>query len=89
MVCHCLQYTVIPSIDQWHHDSPAVCPRHPATTCVATHATASRSHFSTSNARLHTTRLSQDCLHTVTTLPWPARSACLFPVEHIWDYLGW
>ncbi|GFX10492.1 transposable element Tcb1 transposase [Trichonephila clavipes] len=44
--CNCLQYTVIPSIDPWHHDSPAVYP-YPATTCVATHATASMSHFST------------------------------------------
>ncbi|GFS90504.1 HTH_Tnp_Tc3_2 domain-containing protein [Trichonephila clavipes] len=26
MGCHRLQYTVIPSIDLWHHDSPAVCP---------------------------------------------------------------
>ncbi|GFT25305.1 HTH_Tnp_Tc3_2 domain-containing protein [Trichonephila clavipes] len=47
MGCHCLQYTVSPSIVPWHHDSPAVCPRHPATTCVATHATAPKSHFST------------------------------------------
>ncbi|GFU66426.1 hypothetical protein TNCV_3806691, partial [Trichonephila clavipes] len=23
MGCHCLQYTVTPSIDPWHHDSPA------------------------------------------------------------------
>ncbi|GFV22461.1 hypothetical protein TNCV_2839171 [Trichonephila clavipes] len=26
MGCHCQQYTVNPSIDPWHHDSPAVCP---------------------------------------------------------------
>ncbi|GFX13140.1 transposable element Tcb1 transposase [Trichonephila clavipes] len=37
---------VTPSIDPWHHHSPVVCPWHPATTCVATHATAARSHFS-------------------------------------------
>ncbi|GFV97644.1 transposable element Tc1 transposase [Trichonephila clavipes] len=36
---------VIPSIHQWHHDIPMVCPGHPATTCVSTHATAPRSHF--------------------------------------------
>ncbi|GFT75470.1 hypothetical protein TNCV_4832851 [Trichonephila clavipes] len=34
-------------------------------------------------------RVSQDCLHTVTTLSWPARSLDLSPIEHIWDLLGW
>ncbi|GFW06615.1 transposable element Tcb2 transposase [Trichonephila clavipes] len=34
-------------------------------------------------------RVSQDCLHTVTTLPWPARSPDLSPIEYIWDHLGW
>ncbi|GFW45285.1 transposable element Tcb2 transposase [Trichonephila clavipes] len=33
-------------------------------------------------------RVSQDYLHSVTTLPWPARSPDLFPIEHIWDHLG-
>ncbi|GFY28802.1 uncharacterized protein TNCV_4719381 [Trichonephila clavipes] len=47
MGIHCLQYINTPSIDPWHHDSSLVCPWHPATTCVATHATAPRSHFST------------------------------------------
>ncbi|GFS62151.1 uncharacterized protein TNCV_476991 [Trichonephila clavipes] len=47
MGCHSLQYTIAPSIDSWNHDSPVVCPLHPAAACVATHATASRSHFST------------------------------------------
>ncbi|GFT78081.1 transposable element Tcb1 transposase [Trichonephila clavipes] len=23
MGCHCLQYMITPSIDQWHHDCPA------------------------------------------------------------------
>ncbi|GFU61367.1 transposable element Tcb1 transposase [Trichonephila clavipes] len=31
--------------------------------------------------------LSQDCLRTVTTLPWPG-SPDLCPIELIWDYLG-
>ncbi|GFT73908.1 transposable element Tcb2 transposase [Trichonephila clavipes] len=35
------------------------------------------------NARPHTARVSQDCLHTVTTLPWPARSPDLSPIEHM------
>ncbi|GFX20716.1 transposable element Tcb1 transposase [Trichonephila clavipes] len=44
--------------------------------------------FQQDNARPHTARLSQDCLHTVTTLHWPARSPDLSPIEHIWDHLG-
>ncbi|GFS60013.1 transposable element Tcb1 transposase [Trichonephila clavipes] len=38
---------VIPTINQWHHDSPAVCPWQSATTWVAAHAMAARSHFYT------------------------------------------
>ncbi|GFU50828.1 uncharacterized protein TNCV_2495321 [Trichonephila clavipes] len=34
--------------------------------------------FQQDNARPHTTRVSQDCLSTVTTLPWPARDTDLF-----------
>ncbi|GFS98350.1 transposable element Tcb2 transposase [Trichonephila clavipes] len=41
------------------------------------------------NAQPHTARVSQDCLRTVTTLPWPARSPDLSPIEHIWDNLEW
>ncbi|GFS67260.1 transposable element Tcb2 transposase [Trichonephila clavipes] len=45
--------------------------------------------FQQDNARPHTARvLSQDCLHTVTTFPWPVRSPDLSPIEHIWDHLG-
>ncbi|GFV55729.1 transposable element Tcb2 transposase [Trichonephila clavipes] len=40
------------------------------------------------NVRPHTARVSQDCLLTVTTLPWLARSPDLSPVDHIWDHLG-
>ncbi|GFS71236.1 transposable element Tcb1 transposase [Trichonephila clavipes] len=29
-----------------------------------------------------------DCLRTVTTFLWPARSPDLPPIEHIWDHLG-
>ncbi|GFV10948.1 transposable element Tcb2 transposase [Trichonephila clavipes] len=32
--------------------------------------------------------VSQDCLRTVATLSWPARSPDLSPIEHIWDNLG-
>ncbi|GFW15948.1 uncharacterized protein TNCV_4432211 [Trichonephila clavipes] len=35
------------NIDQWHHDSPAECPCHPETICIATHATAPKKPFLT------------------------------------------
>ncbi|GFV40177.1 transposable element Tcb2 transposase [Trichonephila clavipes] len=44
--------------------------------------------FQQDNARTHMVRVSQNCLRTVTTIPWPARSPDLFPIEHIWDHLG-
>ncbi|GFW39519.1 transposable element Tcb2 transposase [Trichonephila clavipes] len=44
--------------------------------------------FQQDNARPHTARLLQDCHCTVTTLPGPARSPDLSPIEHIWDHLG-
>ncbi|GFY09089.1 transposable element Tcb2 transposase [Trichonephila clavipes] len=44
--------------------------------------------FQQGNARPNTARVSQDCIHTVTTLPWPSRSTDLSPIEHIWDHLG-
>ncbi|GFW35882.1 galactoside 2-alpha-L-fucosyltransferase 3 [Trichonephila clavipes] len=44
--------------------------------------------FQQNNARPHTARVSQDCLHTITTLPWPARSPNLSQIERIWDNLG-
>ncbi|GFU82919.1 uncharacterized protein TNCV_1743041 [Trichonephila clavipes] len=42
--------------------------------------------FQQENALSYPTRMSRDCLRTVTTLPWPARSPDLSPIEHIWDY---
>ncbi|GFT87854.1 transposable element Tcb1 transposase [Trichonephila clavipes] len=44
--------------------------------------------FKHDNARAHTARVLQDCLRTVTILPWPALSPDLSPIEHIWYYLG-
>ncbi|GFV12071.1 transposable element Tcb2 transposase [Trichonephila clavipes] len=44
--------------------------------------------FQQHNARAYTARVQQDCLRIVTTLPWPARSPDLSPIEHIWDHLG-
>ncbi|GFV74423.1 transposable element Tcb1 transposase [Trichonephila clavipes] len=43
--------------------------------------------FPQDNARPHTTRVSQDCLCTVTTIPRPSRAPDLSPIEHIWDHL--
>ncbi|GFW14633.1 transposable element Tcb2 transposase [Trichonephila clavipes] len=40
------------------------------------------------NTRSHTARVSQDCLRTVTTLPWPTQSPFLSPIKHIWVHLG-
>ncbi|GFU71183.1 transposable element Tcb1 transposase [Trichonephila clavipes] len=48
----------------------------------------SKAIFQQDNARPHTARVSQDSLRTVTTLPWPALSLGLSPIEHIWDHLG-
>ncbi|GFS75224.1 transposable element Tcb2 transposase [Trichonephila clavipes] len=44
--------------------------------------------FQQDNAWPHTSRVSQDCLRTIATLPWPARSPDLSPIKHIWDHLG-
>ncbi|GFX18592.1 transposable element Tcb2 transposase [Trichonephila clavipes] len=83
MGCHCLQYTVTPDIDLWHHDSPRyvhdillphVLPfmqRLPGTI------------FQQDNGRSHTARVLEDCLRTGTTFPWPVRSPDLSPIEHI------
>ncbi|GFW18307.1 HTH_Tnp_Tc3_2 domain-containing protein [Trichonephila clavipes] len=40
--------------------------------------------FFKKNAGPCTARVSQDCLRTVSTFPWPARSPDLSPIEHIW-----
>ncbi|GFW01094.1 HTH_Tnp_Tc3_2 domain-containing protein [Trichonephila clavipes] len=39
--------------------------------------------FQQNNARPHTARVSQDLLRHFQTLPWPARSPDLSPVEHV------
>ncbi|GFU08417.1 transposable element Tcb2 transposase [Trichonephila clavipes] len=47
-----------------------------------------RATFLQDNAQPYTARVSQDCLRTVTTLPWPDRSPDLSLIEQIWDHLG-
>ncbi|UYV82646.1 hypothetical protein LAZ67_22000361 [Cordylochernes scorpioides] len=44
--------------------------------------------FQQDNARPHTARVTLDCLQSCRTLPWPARSPDLSPIEHIWDVMG-
>ncbi|GFU80050.1 transposable element Tcb2 transposase [Trichonephila clavipes] len=44
--------------------------------------------FQQDNAQSYTAWVLQDCLHHITTLPWPARSLDVSPIERIWDHLG-
>ncbi|GFU25191.1 transposable element Tcb2 transposase [Trichonephila clavipes] len=44
--------------------------------------------FLQDNARPHREKVSQDCISTVTILPWSAISPDLSPINHIWDHLG-
>ncbi|GFW63378.1 uncharacterized protein TNCV_400441 [Trichonephila clavipes] len=43
--------------------------------------------FQQDNARPHTARVAQDFLPHFETIPWPARSPDLSPVEYVWDQL--
>ncbi|GFW95384.1 transposable element Tcb2 transposase [Trichonephila clavipes] len=45
--------------------------------------------FQRDNACPHTARVVQDFLRHFQTLPWPARSPDLSPVQHVWNQLKW
>ncbi|GFT88708.1 HTH_Tnp_Tc3_2 domain-containing protein [Trichonephila clavipes] len=45
-------------------------------------------HIATRVKVVHTARVSQHCLRTLTTLPWLPDPQNLSPIEHIWDHLG-
>ncbi|GFV26758.1 transposable element Tcb1 transposase [Trichonephila clavipes] len=45
--------------------------------------------FQRNKAWPHSARVSSDFLCNVTTLPWPAQSPDLSPMEHISDHFGW
>ena len=54
------------------------------------HALADRPMFMDDNARPHRARIVQHCLQqeAVQTIPWPAMSPDMNPIEHVWDFIG-
>jgi hypothetical protein len=54
------------------------------------HAFADRTMFMDDNARSHRTRIEQHFLQqeAIQTIPWPAISPDMNPIEHVWDFIG-
>ena len=54
------------------------------------HALADRPMFMDDNARPHRARIVQHFLQqeAVQTIPWPAMSPDMNPIEHVWDFIG-
>ena len=54
------------------------------------HALADRPMFMDDNARPHRARIVQHFLQqeAVQTIPWPAMSPGMNPIEHVWDFIG-
>ncbi|GFX29054.1 hypothetical protein TNCV_3030961 [Trichonephila clavipes] len=80
MGCHCLQYTVTPSIDPWHHDNLSGMYMTSSNHMCFHSCNGSQEPFF-NKTMLSLTR--QDCLRTVTTLHWLVRSLDLSQIEHI------
>jgi transposase len=54
------------------------------------HALTDRPMFMDHNARPHRARIVQHFLQqeAVQTIPWPAMSPDMNPIEHVWDFIG-
>ncbi|GFW33495.1 uncharacterized protein TNCV_2210301 [Trichonephila clavipes] len=73
MGCHCLQYMVTPSIDPWHHmPSQRYVHDNLQLHVLPLMQKLPGAIFQQENVQPRTARVSQDCLHTFTTLSWPA-----------------
>jgi transposase len=68
----------------WNEVFPRVVPH------FDNHALADRPMFMDDNARPHRTRIVQHFLQqeAVQTIPWPAMSPDMNPIEHVWDFIG-